>query len=97
VYHYKMVEIPANVIAKFGRGGNQIGPYLEKLANEWSELGWEFSRLDFFTIYENAGCGCLGFFLTLLGQPTTREIRIGVITFRAPKAAPSTELPSAPT
>jgi len=97
MYHFKMVEIPANVSAKFGKGGNQIGPYLEKLANDFASGGWEFYRLDFFTVYENAGCGCLGLFLTLLGQVTTHEIRIYVVTFRALRPTSSATPVSAPT
>ncbi|HVT12584.1 MAG TPA: hypothetical protein VHE55_09970 [Fimbriimonadaceae bacterium] len=92
-----MVEIPQSVAAKFGRGSGTVSTYLETLINDHARQGWEFLRMDSFTIIENAGCGCLGLLFMLLQMPTAREFQIHVVTFRYGNPAPTVQVAESPT
>ncbi len=74
---YKMVQIPPQVA--IGEGSSSRGvaaKYLESVVNEYSELGWEFQRVDAIGVQVNPGC------LGGLFGAQTQQFNYYVITFR---------------
>ncbi|MBC8065898.1 MAG: DUF4177 domain-containing protein [Chlorobia bacterium] len=92
-----MIEIGTGAHTKLFQSTGETAKYLEKIVNEHAALGWEFYRIDKFTATESAGCGCLGFLLSVFGRATDREIPHYVATFRATVEAPTSQDSAAPT
>lgn len=79
-YEYKMVQIPPTIEVKAKeQKGNEAAFYLESLANDYAERGWEFWRVDSMGVVTSPGC--LG---GLLGRKTGL-IEYFVVTFRRAK------------
>ena len=76
-YKYKMLQIPPNVVVQRGNyTGEEAAKYLQNITNEQAQLGWEFYRVDTFTVHVQPGC--LGL---LFGQRQTTFDNY-VVTFR---------------
>lgn len=76
-YHYYMIQIPPNITVKAKEmQGNEAAHYLQTIANEHSEQGWEFYRVD--TVGVLAQPGCLG---SLFGA-SQAVVQYYVVTFR---------------
>jgi hypothetical protein len=56
--------------------GTEIADYLQKCANDYSAMGWEFYRIDTMSFFTHPGC--LGALFGSGGQQT----QYSVITFR---------------
>lgn len=97
LYQYRMVELSTSVGAKFHQSAGEAARYLETVVNEQAINGWDFHRIDKFVAVERAGCGCLGFFLNLIGMPTERETTRYVATFRMPAGTSQVASASPPT
>lgn len=79
-YQYKMVQIPQDVTVKMKQQrGNEAAAYLESVANEYAEQGWEFYRVDEVGVL--ATPGCLG---GLFGR-AAEYMQYYVVTFRKSK------------
>jgi len=79
-YEYKMVQVPPTIEVKAKEyKGNEAAIYLESLANQYAEQGWEFWRVD--TIGVMTKPGCLG---GLFGGKEN-VIEYFVVTFRKQK------------
>lgn len=92
-----MAEVGTGAHTKLFQSTGETAKYLEKIVNEYAVSGWEFYRIDKFIATESAGCGCLGFLLSLFGRATEREIPRYVATFRMPVEARTNHEPVAPT
>jgi len=56
-YEYKMVQIPPTIEIKAKeQKGNEAAFYLESLANQYAENGWEFWRVDSIGVVTAPGC-----------------------------------------
>ncbi|MDT8447499.1 MAG: DUF4177 domain-containing protein [bacterium] len=78
-YQYKMKQLPAKLTASPGQSKDHIAAeFLEQLVNEMSEQGWEFDRLDPFTVEKPVGC-----FASLNGAKSQALI-YNIATFRKP-------------
>jgi hypothetical protein len=88
-YQYKMVQVPPSISIKSKdyRGGEAAG-YLEQIVKQWSELGWEFYRMDALGVQIQAGC-----LASLFGQGV-QERTYYVMTFRIAIAVPPPLPPS---
>jgi hypothetical protein len=82
-YQYKMVQVPPSISirSKDYKGGEAAG-YLEEIVTQWSQLGWEFYRVDAIGVQIQAGC-----LASLFGQ-SAQERTYYVITFRMPSSSP---------
>ena len=64
MYYYKMVQVPPTIEVKAKKHkGNEAAVYLQTIANEEAEEGWEFYRIDTIGVQVT-----LGFFAALLGK-----------------------------
>lgn len=80
MYHYKMVQVPPNIEVKASKHrGNEAALYLQTIANEQAEEGWEFYRIDSIGVQVSAGC-----FDALAGKKAS-NVSYYVITFRKPR------------
>ncbi len=81
-WKYKMVQIPPTIVIGEGMATKGIAAtYLERIVEEYAELGWEFYRVD--TIGVRVYPGCLA---GLFGVRPTDESYY-VVTFRAQMSA----------
>jgi hypothetical protein len=56
-YEYKMVQVPPNIEVKAkDQRGNEAAYYLQSLANEQANEGWEFYRVDIVGVLTMPGC-----------------------------------------
>jgi hypothetical protein len=56
-YKYKMLQIPPNVVVQRGNyTGDEAAKYLQNITNEQAKQGWEFYRVDTFTVRVEPGC-----------------------------------------
>lgn len=56
-YVYKMVQVPPRIkVIANKQKGNEAADYLEAIANQYANEGWEFYRIDSIGIDEMAGC-----------------------------------------
>jgi len=79
-YEYKMVQVPPTIEVKAKeQKGNEAAVYLESLANQYAENGWEFWSVDSIGIV--VASGCLG---GLFGGKTEATAYY-VVTFRRTK------------
>ena len=84
IYIYKMVQIPtAIVVAEDTHDRTEAASYLESVANEYADEGWEFYRVD--TIGVRLVPGCMGLLLRWLGYKLPDYLLYYVVTFRRPK------------
>ena len=75
IYEYRMVQIPPTIVVEQAKG-NEAASYLESTVNQHARHGWEFHRIDGFSVHQNPGC-----FLIFSGvQKVTMNYQ--VITFR---------------
>lgn len=88
MFQYRMVELSIGVQTKFYQSAGEAARYLEGVVSEQAAAGWEFQRIDKFVAIEQAGCGCAGILMRLIGMPTEREITKYVATFRMPCTTP---------
>lgn len=80
MYRYKMVQVPPNIEVKASlHKGNEAAAYLETIANQFAEEGWEFYRIDTIGVAVKAGC-----FDALAGKKDSLS-NYYVITFRQPR------------
>lgn len=80
MYQYKMVQVPPNIAVKASNHkGNEAAVYLESIANQYAEQGWEFYRVDSVGVQVQVGC-----FDALRGKKESMETYY-VITFRKPR------------
>lgn len=80
MYEYKMVQVPPNIEVKASKHkGNEAAVYLESIANQYAEQGWEFYRVDTVGVAVQVGC-----FDALAGKKATNSAYY-VITFRKPR------------
>lgn len=80
MYHYKMVQVPPNIkIQASKQKGNEAAIYLQTIANEYGDDGWEFYRIDSIGVQVSAGC-----FDALMGRKAS-NVSYYVITFRKPR------------
>ena len=79
-YEYKMIQVPPKIVVKAKEEkGNEAANYLQSLANEQAQQGWEFQRVDVIGVVTPVGClaGLLG------AKETTTNYY--VVTFREEK------------
>lgn len=57
-YIYRMQQLPRGIAMPSGTGekGNEAAAYLEEAVNRWAKDGWEFYRVDEFSISLAPGC-----------------------------------------
>lgn len=83
MHEYRMIPMPNAFVARFGTSINKQAALgaeaFTEFANEQASQGWEFYRVDTFTIYDK---GCLG---GLFGGGTISSSEYYVATFRRPK------------
>lgn len=80
MYYYKMVQVPPTIEVKASKHrGNEAAVYLQSIANEEAEEGWEFYRIDSIGVQVKAGC-----FDALMGKKASNTSYY-VITFRRPR------------
>ncbi|MGR7921899.1 hypothetical protein ACU6RQ_12470 [Zobellella denitrificans] len=80
VYEYKMVQVPPNIsVEKKNHKGNEAAAYLQNIANDMAEQGWEFYRIDSVGVSVQPGC-----FGALTGSRVEQSLYY-VISFRRPK------------
>lgn len=75
-YEYRMVQIPPNIEVRGVERGNEAAQYIQTIANQQAQDGWEFYRVD--TIGVAISPGCLG---PLFGR-STEYTNYYVVTFR---------------
>ena len=56
--------------------GDEAAKYLEKVVNEWAKTGWEFFRIDEFSVIKTPGC------LAVLFGAKAEHFSYYVATFR---------------
>lgn len=78
MYEYKMTEIAPSISGRFGKTQGEAAKHLQSVVTEQTQGGWEFFRVDEFTIVERGGCGCLSIF----GFGATETYTLYVVTFR---------------
>lgn len=77
-YEYRMVELPQTITTK-RRTGSDAATELAQLVNREATNGWEFYRIDSFSVVVQPGCmGALG------GHKPEREA-VHLATFRRPR------------
>lgn len=80
VYEYKMVQVPPNVsVEKKSHKGNEAAAYLQNIANNMADDGWEFYRIDSVGVSVQPGC-----FSAMFGGKAEQSLYY-VISFRRPK------------
>lgn len=76
MFQYYMVQISPNIsVNKHGPIG-AAATYLGGIVDQYATQGWAFYSIESFGVIENAGCGCLTFFLTLLGGKLANGIKL---------------------
>jgi hypothetical protein len=76
IFEYRMVQIPTTVVVPSAHG-SEAAEYLQRIVNDHARQGWEFYRVDEFSVHQNPGC------LMILFSGLQREVRVyHVITFR---------------
>lgn len=75
-YQYRMIQIPPGISILGAERGTEAAEYLQQLANEQAQQGWEFYRVD--TVGVEVNPGCLGALLGRKAQTTEYY----VVTFR---------------
>ena len=76
-YQYMMMQIPPVISVKQKDvQGNEAAYYMQTIANEQAQKGWEFYRVDTVGVVTNPGC-----LASLLGAKQT-HIEYYVVTFR---------------
>ena len=78
-----MVQIPPTLVVE-KEAGTEAAEYLERVVNDYAYRGWEFYRVDEFSVRQNPGC--LSIVFPSL-QPETRHYH--VVTFRRPNSVQS--------
>jgi len=79
-YEYKMIQVPPTIEVKAKEHkGNEAAFYLESLANQYTEQGWEFWRVDTIGVITSPGC-----LAGLLGKKA-ELIEYFIVTFRRAK------------
>lgn len=79
-YTYKMVQVPPSIEVQASKHkGNEAAIYLQTIANDLAEDGWEFYRIDNIGVNVKAGC-----FDALAGRKESSTLYY-VITFRKEK------------
>jgi hypothetical protein len=79
MYQYKMVQVPPNIEVKVKNTGTEAAAYLESIANQYAEQGWEFYRVDSVGVQIKPGC-----VESLFGKKADFSTYY-VITFRKPR------------
>jgi len=83
-YHYKMIQLPPAISVKAKvEKGQEAAIYLQTIANEQAEQGWEFYRVDTVGVVTTPGC-----LATLFGSKAT-YINYFVVTFRKEETGPA--------
>jgi len=78
-YQYRMIQLPSAIAVKAKEEkGQEAAIYLQTVANQHAEHGWEFYRIDTVGVVTQPGC-----LASLLGA---KQIYINyyVVTFRKP-------------
>jgi hypothetical protein len=76
-YQYKMIQLPRNIAVKAKeKRGQEAAIYLQGVADEQAQQGWEFYRIDTFGVVTQPGC-----LAALFGAKET-YINYYVATFR---------------
>jgi len=82
-YRYKMVQLPPTIVVKAKEEkGQEAAIYLQSIANELAEQGWELYRVDTVGVVTQPGC-----LASLFGAKET-YVNYYVVTFR--REEPST-------
>lgn len=76
-YQYRMVQIAPTVLSKGTSQDQAAANYLQQIVNENARDGWEFYRIDQFSVAVN-GC-CL---LAFMGTSPNSTTVYYVVTFR---------------
>ncbi len=76
-FEYRMIQVPRTLFTKRSKG-SEAATYLEITVNDEAKQGWEFYRIDQFSVEEPAGC-----LFALYGVKTVNR-DFHVITFRRP-------------
>jgi hypothetical protein len=77
-FEYHMVQIPPTIVVDHARG-NEAALYLQRVVNEQAQRGWEFYRVNAFTVKQRPGC-----LLGLFSGVETSNFIYHVVTFRRP-------------
>lgn len=87
LYEYKMLQITALGVRRVGGShGNEMATELSRVANQHATEGWEFYRVDEFTMVEGGCLNALFHKLTLgLFGSQGGAYQTHVITFRRQK------------
>ena len=89
MHEYRMFELnqglQLDVTGKAGAGVRAAADYLETFVNEQAADGWEFYRLDTFSVTETERSGCYRITLGFFGEVRYSHRDIYVATFRRPK------------
>lgn len=83
-YQYRMIQIPPAISVTGVEKGTEAAHYLESLANQQAQQGWEFYRVDSIGVEVRPGC-IAGLLHTLTGGVLGAEITYTsyyVVTFR---------------
>ena len=81
-YEYMMVQIPPTLVVQQAQHrGDEAANFLQNIANERALEGWEFHRIDSFTV--NVQPGCLGALFGGAGAQQTQQHY--VVSFRRPR------------
>ena len=79
-YEYKMVQIPPTISVQAAQHkGDEAAQYMESIANAHAEQGWEFYRVDTFSVVIPPGC-----LAALFGDKGSQN-QYYVVTFRRPR------------
>lgn len=79
MYEYKMVQFPLVISFKDGQGAGRVDNMLQQLVDKYANDGWEFYRIDKFTLIEETSIS-----QNLMGQHDT-IYDVGVVSFRREK------------
>jgi uncharacterized Zn finger protein (UPF0148 family) len=77
LFEYRMLQIPPTISVQQSKG-NEAAIYLQTTVNAQAREGWEFYRIDQFSIQQPAGC-----LLSFSGRDTITTT-FHVVTFRRP-------------
>ena len=76
-FQYMMVQIPPRIVVKQKEHrGNEAAFYLQSVANEHAQQGWEFFRVDTVGVISQPGC------LASLFGASQMTLEYYVVTFR---------------
>lgn len=54
-FQYKIVQVPSSALLH-SRQQDGLARYIESIINQYASAGWEFHRMDYFTIFIAPGC-----------------------------------------